>query len=424
MFLVARAARNMPSSGSVCLVIGVGSLLSMFHYLDHAAGTPVRECSVEAMLRMVTSEFGNPSGAHRLARSANRSLDDARETMAGAIGVDPGEIVFTSGGTEADNLAITGVIGARGGTAVCSAVEHHAVLEPVEHLGGLVAPVDAAGLVDCDALADVLTNADDPVALVSVMLVNNETGVIQPLEPIRAVLDEHAPGALLHTDAVQALCWVDVAAAAQPADLISVSAHKFGGPKGAGVLGVRNGITLAPMQRGGGQEKGRRNGTQNAPGIVAMAAAAADAVSTREAEVVRVGALRDRLADGLLSAIPNTVESAVPPGGDRSGKTVNLCHLAFEGVESEALLFLLEKHDIMASAASSCSSGAQDPSHVLAAMGVGRELAAGSLRLSLGHNSTEADVDACLDAVPSAVARLRDHAGFAASSTHEEVSHG
>ena len=398
----------------------------MLHYLDHAAGTPVRECAVEAMLRMVTSEFGNPSGAHRLARNANRALDDAREAMADVIGVDPGEIVFTSGGTEADNLAVNGVIGARGGTAVCSAIEHHAVLEPVEHLGGIIAPVDERGLLDLDALAEILRTSTEPVSLVSVMLVNNETGVIQPLEPIRALIDELAPDALLHTDAVQALCWVDVAASTQCADLISVSAHKFGGPKGTGVLGVRNGITLAPMQRGGGQEKGRRNGTQNAPGIVSMAAAATEAVASRPAELARVGALRDRLADGLIAAIPDTVESAVPAGTDRVNKTVNLCHLAFNGIESEALLFLLEKHDIMASAASSCSSGAQDPSHVLAAMGVGRELATGSLRLSLGHNSTDADVDAALDAVPAAVARLRDHAGYAASKeqSQEESAHG
>ena len=400
----------------------------MLHYLDHAAGTPVRDCSVEAMLRMVTTEFGNPSGAHRLARNANRALDDAREEMAAAIGVEPGEIVFTSGGTEADNLAINGVVGARGGQAVCSAVEHHAVLEPVEHLGGLVAPVDAAGLIDLDAFAQLLTDTPEPISLVSVMLVNNETGVVQPLEPVRALIDELAPGALLHTDAVQALCWVDVAALTARADLISVSAHKFGGPKGTGVLGVRNGVTLAPMQRGGGQEKGRRNGTQNAPGIVAMAAAATEAVATRSDELVRVGALRDRLADGLLAAIPDTVESAVTSvdGGapDRSGKTVNLCHLAFAGIESEALLFLLEKNDIMASAASSCSSGAQDPSHVLAAMGVGRELAAGSLRLSLGHNSTDDDVDAALAAVPAAVSRLRDHVGLGVATPRREASHG
>jgi len=295
--------------------------------------------------------------------------------MADVIGVDPGEIVFTSGGTEADNLAVNGVIGARGGTAVCSAIEHHAVLEPVEHLGGIIAPVDERGLLDLDALAEILRTSTEPVSLVSVMLVNNETGVIQPLEPIRALIDELAPDALLHTDAVQALCWVDVAASTQCADLISVSAHKFGGPKGTGVLGVRNGITLAPMQRGGGQEKGRRNGTQNAPGIVSMAAAATEAVASRPAELARVGALRDRLADGLIAAIPDTVESA---------------------------------------------------GHVLAAMGVGRELATGSLRLSLGHNSTDADVDAALDAVPAAVARLRDHAGYAASKeqSQEESAHG
>jgi cysteine desulfurase len=390
------------------------------HYLDHAAGTPVRPAAVDAMLPMLTTEFGNPSGAHRLARSANRALDDARETMAEALGVEPGEIVFTSGGTEADNLAVNGVVGARGGVAVCSAVEHHAVLEPVEHLGGLVAPVDWRGLVDLDSLAELLRSASEPVSLVSVMLANNETGVIQPLEPIRAVIDEHAPDAVFHTDAVQSLCWVDVAAAAACADLISVSAHKFGGPRGVGVLAVRDSITLAPMQRGGGQEKGRRNGTQNAPGIVAMAAAAVDVVGDRVAEINRVSSLRDRLADGLLAAIPDAYESAVPAGSDRANKIANICHLAFEGVESEALLFLLEKVDIMASAASSCSSGAQDPSHVLAAMGVGRELAAGSLRLSLGHTSTAADVDAALAAVPPAVARLRDHAGYAIP----EANHG
>lgn len=383
------------------------------HYLDHAAGTPVRPAAVEAMLPMLTTEFGNPSGAHRLARSANRALDEARETMAGVLGVHPGEVIFTSGGTEADNLAVNGIIGARGGRAVCSAVEHHAVLEPVEYLGGLVAPVDGRGLVDLGALVELLERPGEHVTLVSVMLANNETGVIQPLEPIRAVVDEHAPGAVLHTDAVQSLCWVDVAVAAACADMISVSAHKFGGPKGTGVLAVRDGVTMAPMQRGGGQEKGRRNGTQNAPGIVAMAAAASDVIAGRAAEIERVGELRNRLADGLLATIPNTHESAVPIGAERSNKTANICHLAFEGVESEALLFLLEKDDIMASAASSCSSGAQDPSHVLAAMGVGRELAAGSLRLSLGHTSTVADVDAALAAVPAAVERLRDHSGYA-----------
>ncbi len=384
------------------------------HYLDHAASTPVRPVAIETMVSMLTTEYGNPSGAHRLARSANRALDDAREIMADALGVEPGDIVFTSGGTEADNLAVNGVIGARGGLPLCVATEHHAVLEPVEHLGGIVAPVDAAGLVDLEALASLLDASPSPVSLVSVMLVNNETGVIQPLAAIRDVISAHAPKALLHTDAVQSLPWLDLASVASVADLISVSAHKFGGPKGVGVLAVRDGITVEPLQRGGGQEKGRRNGTQNAPGIVAMAAAAAEVIATRATEIERISGLRDRLADRLLALIPGSHESAIPAGGSRIGKSANICHLAFEGIESEALLFLLEKHDIMASAASSCSSGAQDPSHVLAAMGVGRELAAGSLRLSLGHSSTEADVDAALEAVPTAVARLRDHAGFAA----------
>lgn len=385
------------------------------HYLDHAASTPVRQVAIEAMSSMLTTDFGNPSGAHRLARSANRALDDAREIMAAALGVHPGDVVFTSGGTEADNLAIAGVIGDRDGLPLCPATEHHAVLEPVEYRGGLVAPVESDGTVDLDALAGLLAEAVEPVTLVSVMLVNNETGVIQPLEAVRAVIDEHAPDALLHTDAVQSLPWLDVATAVSAADLISVSAHKFGGPKGVGALAVRPGVTLTPMQRGGGQERGRRNGTQNVPGIVAMAAAAEEVVTNRDREIERVRSLRDRLADGLRSAIPHTHESAVTPGGDRSNKSVNLCHLAFEGIESEALLFLLEKRDIMASAASSCSSGAQDPSHVLAAMGVGRRLAAGSLRLSLGHTSSVADVEAALDAVPDAVARLRDHAGFTPS---------
>ena len=390
------------------------------HYLDHAASTPARTGAVEAMVAMLTTDFGNPSGAHRLARSANRALDDAREIMASALGTNPGEIVFTSGGTEADNLAVNGVVGARGGVPLCPATEHHAVLEPVEHLGGVVVAVDELGVIDLEALASALDDSTRPISLVSVMLVNNETGVVQPLDAVRAVIDEHAPNVLLHTDAVQSLPWLDVASVTMPADLISVSAHKFGGPKGIGVLAVRDGIELAPMQRGGGQEKRRRNGTQNVPGVAAMAAAAAEVVARRATDLERVRALRDRLADGIIAAVPGTHESAVPAGVSRANKTANLCHLAFEGIESEALLFLLEKHDIMASAASSCSSGAQDPSHVLAAMGVGRELAAGSLRLSLGHTTTDADIDAALEAVPAAVARLREHARFAASG----VPHG
>lgn len=377
-------------------------------YLDNAASTAVRPEAIDAMLPLLTDCYGNPSGAHRMARDARRCLDDARDIMADALGCLPGEIVFTAGGTEADNLAVFGVHEAHGGTLVCSAIEHHAVLEPVENLGGRIAPVGEDGRVDIDALVSLL---DESVSLVSVMLVNNETGVIQPFEAIAAAVQQHAPNAILHTDAVQALPWLDVATVAAPAQLISVAAHKFGGPKGVGALVVRGETTLAPRLIGGGQERGKRSGTQNAPGIVAMAAAAQATVQTRESDLARLGALRDRLADGLRAAIPGSTETGVtdtPAGVDRSNKVAGSCHLCFDGIESEALLFLLEREGLMASAAASCSSGAQDPSHVLAAMGMERERAAGSLRLSLGYTTTDADVDAALQVIPAAVARLRE----------------
>ena len=366
---------------------------------------------------LLADHYGNPSGAHRMAREANRVLDDARETMAGALGVEPGQVVFTAGGTEADNLAITGVLnrhrtGDRPGVAICSAVEHHAVLDPVVHHGGVVVGVGGDGVIDLDHLATVLDqhagSDGDGVAVVSVMLANNETGVIQPIDRVVDLVREHAPGALVHTDAVQALCWVDVAAAAGGVDLISISAHKFGGPKGVGVLAVRDRASLDPLFKGGGQERERRGGTQNVAGIAAMAVAAAETVADRTSAVARVAAMRDRLADGIRDRLDGVIETGLPADSrDRSNKTANLCHLCFEGIESEALLFLLEKDEIMASAASSCASGAMEPSHVLAAMGYDRELAFGSLRLSLGVDTTEADIDAALVSVPAAVQRLR-----------------
>lgn len=375
----------------------------MTHYLDNAATTAVRPGALEVMIPLLAEGYGNPSGAHRMARAANRVLDDARDTMAEVLGAEPGHIVFTAGGTEADNLAVTGAVEATGGVPVCSAVEHHAVIEPVEHHGGRVVAVGPDGRVDLDRLADAL---DDRVAIVSVMLANNETGIIQPLDQVVSVVRHRAPQALIHTDAVQALCWLDIASAAAAVDLISVSAHKFGGPKGTGALVVRDRARLEPLLRGGGQERGRRGGTHNVAGIAAMAVAAAETVAERSFRVPVVTTLRDRLAGGIRAAVDGVVESGVP-GHDRSGKTANICHLCFEGVESEALLFLLEKNDIMASAASSCSSGAMEPSHVLTAMGFDRALAFGSLRLSLGYTSTEADVDAALAAVPPAIERLR-----------------
>ncbi|WP_436793092.1 cysteine desulfurase family protein [Actinospongicola halichondriae] len=372
-------------------------------YLDHAATTPVRPEARDAMLPWLGDRVGNPSGAHRLARDARRVIDDARDVFAEATGFDPGDIVFTAGGTEADDLAIDGVIDARGGVPVCPASEHHAVLHTVESRGGRIVGVDAAGQVDLDHLVSLL---DDDVSLVSVMAVNNETGVIADLWAVLEIVRTHAPDALFHTDAVQALSWLDLPTAAAGVDLLSLSAHKFGGPQGVGVLAVRPEVSLRSQLLGGGQERGRRSGTQNVAGIVGAAAAAAVTVRDRSASVDRIGALRDRLADGLLARIDGAIETAVVDG-DRSGKVAGNCHVCLPGVEAEALLVLLEDREVFASAASSCSSGAQEPSHVLAAMGVDRAVAEGSLRLSLGWSSTDADVDLAIDAVPAAVERLR-----------------
>jgi cysteine desulfurase len=376
-------------------------------YLDHAATTPVRPEALEAMLPFYTVDYGNPSGAHLMARTARRAIDDARDHVAEALGAQPGEVVFTSGGTEADNLAVFGVVRRRGGVAVCSAIEHHAILHPVEAVHGRIVRVHQSGIIDLDALEQSL---DDTVTLVSVMLANNESGVVQPIRDVAGIVRRAAPGALLHTDAVNAFMWVDVAEQCRDVDLITISAHKFGGPKGVGALVVRNGVTLEPLLLGGGQERERRSGTHNVAGIVGMAVAARATVESRPTTVDRVGALRDRLAEGLRAAIADTYESGVSDigdGHDRGHKVAGNCHLCFTDTESEALLFLLEKEGVLASAASSCASGAQDPSHVLAAMGVDRRLAQGSLRLTLGYSSTAADVDLALDAIPAAVARLR-----------------
>lgn len=375
-------------------------------YLDWAASTPMRAEAVEAMVAAAAEGYGNPTGAHHRARIARRIVDDARDQVADAMGAEPAEVIFCGSGTEADNLAIFGAHQVNGGHTACSAVEHHAVLHPVQHLGGTVLRVDEGGQVDLDHLAEI---ADADLAVVSVMLANNETGVVQRLEGIRSILDEHAPNALLHTDAVQAFPWLDVATLASPADLISISGHKFGGPKGVGVLVVRSHAEIKPQQLGGGQEFELRSGTHNVAGIAALGAAAAAMHAERADVVERVGALRDRLVAGIKAALPDTIESARGPGIDAE-KVAGSAHVCLPGVESEALLFKLERVGIYASAASSCASGAQDPSHVLAAMGYPRELAAGSLRMSLGFGTTDADIDRALEIIPDAVNTLADAA--------------
>ena len=374
-------------------------------YLDHAASTPVRPEARDAWLSTSARHHANPTGAHRAARDARRALDDARDVIAAALVRDPAEVVFTSGGSEADNLAVRGVLGARGGTAVCSAGEHHAVLEPVEHAGGVTVGLDPGGQVTPDTLAEVLTGLDD-VTIVSLIAVNNETGAINDLPALVAVVREHAPDAVVHTDAVQAVNWVELGTAIDGVELVSITGHKLGGPVGTGALLVRSGVELEPGILGGGQERGRRAGTPDVAGAVAFATAVELAVGDRDGEIARVAALRDRLVAGLTERLGPRVRPTVLGRGHDDRVAAGIAHVCLEGVEAEALLFRLDVEGLRASAASSCSSGAQDPSHVLAAMGVPRELAVGSLRLSLGHTSTDADVDAALEIIPPAVERL------------------
>lgn len=377
-------------------------------YLDNAATTPLRPEAAQAMLPWLTERFGNPSGSHAISRTARTAIDDARDIAAATLGVDAGGIVFTGGGTEADNLAILGVTARRPGPVVCTAIEHHAVLHASlqaclhagDAAGTRVVPVHRDGTVDLDALESVL---DETVSVVSIMLANNEVGTIQPLGDVARLVRRRSPRAVLHTDAVQAFPWMDLVEAAHPADLISISAHKFGGPQGVGALAVRGDVELTPILHGGGQERDRRSGTHNVAGIVGMAAAMEATVNSRQETAVRVARLRDRLVDQLLATIPGATET-----GDRGRKIPGNAHLCFEGVESEALLILLDDAGVYASAGSACASGAMEPSHVLTAMGVPRDMALGSLRLSLGPTTTEDDVDLALKVVPDAVSRLRE----------------
>ena len=383
-------------------------------YLDHAATTPLRPEALEAMLPFLQGSFGNPSGQHAHARVAKTAIEEAREQVAAALGAKPAEIVFTGGGTEADNLAIKGAArSARdrglGDGVVTTAIEHHAVLHSCDRLardGLRVAKVgvDANGVVDVDALAAAL---DERTTVVSVMLANNEVGTVQPLADIAALVAERAPRAVLHTDAVQAAAWLDVAATASDADLIAISAHKFGGPKGVGALVVRPGAKLVPVIDGGGQERDLRSGTHNVAGIVGMAAALTATVANRHEEVPRVASLRDRLAAGIATGLP---DGAVRTNGDPSGKLVNNCHVAFPGVEAEALLLLLDRDGVCASAGSSCASGALEPSHVLAAMGLPVDLARSSVRLTLGWPTTGAEIDEAVTVITAGVDRLAGRA--------------
>lgn len=372
-------------------------------YLDHAATTPMRREALDAMLPFLSDRFANPSGAYRSGRDARRAIDEARDVVAEVIGCPPGDVVFTGSGTEADNTVIAGVTAARGGEPLCSAAEHHAVLEPVRRAGGRVVGTDALGRIDLDQLATELTRADAvPASLVSVMAVNNEVGTLTDLAAVSQLVRHLAPGAALHTDAVQAACWLDLRELMPLVDFLSLSAHKFGGPKGVGILAARRGVGFQPLMVGGGQERERRSGTQNVAGIVATAVALQLADAERDHERSRVTGLRDRFVDALAGRCDGTHET-VP----RDAKVAGSAHVCIEGVENEALLFLLDEAGVCASAASACASGAMEPSHVLAAMGVDPQLARGAIRFTLGRATTVDDVDRAVDVTADAVVRLR-----------------
>jgi cysteine desulfurase len=381
-------------------------------YLDHAATTPVDPEVAELMAQVITEVPGNPSSIYAEGRRARALVDRAREEVAAAIGAEPAEIVFTSGGTEADNLALRGVLKAREGEAdgiVTTAIEHHAVLDTAHDLEAhgqarvTVLAVDRDGRVSPDA---VHTAIDDRTAIVSVMHGNNEIGTLQPIAAIGALCRE--AGVTFHSDAVQTVGALEIDVRVLPVDLLSVNAHKFYGPKGVGALYVRTGIRIATVQTGGGQEKGRRTGTENVAGIVGLGAAMRIAVATRAAESARQGALRDRLIAGIAAQIPDATLTGHPR--ERLPNNASFC---FRGTQGEALVVSLDLEGFSVSSGSACTSGSTDPSHVLLALGLERDLAQGSLRLTIGRDTTTADIDRLLDALPPIVARLRAASGAA-----------
>ncbi len=381
-------------------------------YLDHAATTPVRPEVLEAMLPYLTDQsFGNPSSAHRFGRAARAGIEQARRQIAEALGAEPNQVVFTSGGTEADNLGIVGAALAardRGASmcAVVSAVEHKAVLaaaHAVCHLGGreVLLPVDRRGQVELAALEAAL--ADRP-AIVSVMWVNNETGVVQAVREIAGRCRE--AGTFFHTDAVQALGKVPVSAGELSCTLLTISGHKIGAPKGIGALIVRDRKAVEAIIHGGGQQFGIRPGTENVAGAVALGRAAQLAVGEQPSLTVRLGDLRNQLADRLKAAVSGLVVNA-----EESPRAPHLLSVAVPGADSEALLMHLDLAGIAVSSGSACSTGAVEPSHVLVAMGVPRELALGTIRFSLGRETTPDDIDRAVEVVPGVVEKVRKLAG-------------
>lgn len=392
-------------------------------YLDHAATTPMHHAAIEAMTAALGT-VGNASSLHTAGRAARRRVEESRETIAAKLGARPSEVIFTAGGTDSDNLAVKGIYWARRDAEpqrrriVTTAVEHHAVLDAVtwlaEHEGAEVTwlPTAADGSVSAAGLRDALRDHGPDVALVSVMWANNEVGTIMPIAELAAIAAEF--DVPMHSDAIQAVGQVPVGFAASGLSAMSVAAHKFGGPTGVGALLLRRDTACVPLAHGGGQERDVRSGTPDVAGAVAMAVAAEIAVDGLDANSARLRGLRDRLIDGVRSSIDD-----VQVNGARDPlRLPGNAHFTFRGCEGDSLLMLLDANGIECSTGSACTAGVAQPSHVLLAMGADPASARGSLRLSLGHNSTDDDVDAALRVLPGAVDRARQAALASSGASH------
>jgi len=376
-------------------------------YFDYNATTPLAPDVIEAVARASGETFGNASSIHHFGQQAKAVLDDARSELATLIHGDPSEIVFTGGGTEADNMAIRGAAEAIEPTGrrhlIASPIEHEAVLNTLKALARrgwrtTLLPVDESGIVAPDRLREAL---QDDTALVSIMHANNEIGTIQPIAELAQLA--HARGALLHTDAVQSVGKIPVDVRALGADLLSLSAHKFNGPKGAGALWIKRGTRMLPILTGGKHERNRRAGTENVPAIAGLGVAARLAGGKLGAEAARVAALRDRLEEGILRGVPGTAVN-----GTRGSRVPNTSNISFDRVEAESLLIALDLEGIAVSTGSACSSGTLEPSHVLRAMGLPTHRTQNSLRFSLGLFSTDAEVDRVVEVLPRLVEKLRN----------------
>ena len=374
-------------------------------YLDNAATTRLSETAFEAMRPYMMDQFANPAGTYSFAAGAAAAVEKAREQLAAVIGAKSSEIYFTSGGTESDNWALKGVMqanAAKGKHLITSAIEHHAILHSAEALKKqgydvTILPVDGDGTVDLDALEKAIR---PDTVLISVMAANNEIGTLEPLERIGEIA--HAHGVLFHTDAVQAFCHVPLDVERMHIDLLSASGHKFHGPKGVGLLYVRKGVKIAPFMDGGAQEKKRRAGTTNVPGIVGMAAAATEAVAHMDEIAKKEIAVRDHLIERIEKEIPHAKLN-----GHRTQRLPGNVNFCFRFIEGESMLMLLDDSGVCASSGSACTSGSLDPSHVLLAIGLPHEIAHGSLRLTLSEETTLADADYVVDTLKGIIERLR-----------------